>query len=60
MTVLAKSTMWADAMATAIMVMGVKNGMEFANQEKLAVFMVMHEKRSYKTMTNQYFSNYQD
>ncbi len=59
-TVLAKSTMWADAMATAIMVMGVKNGMEFANQEKLAVFMVIHKGKSYKTMTNQYFSNYQD
>jgi thiamine biosynthesis lipoprotein len=39
-TVVHESSLWADAMATAIMVMGAKKGLAFANQQKLAVFMV--------------------
>lgn len=55
-TVIHPSTMWADAMATTIMVMGVKKGLAFANQQKLPVFMVIHAGTTYKTQSNRYFS----
>lgn len=54
-TVIAPSTMWADAMATIIMVMGAEKGLEFANQQKLPVFMVIHADKAYKTLSNSYF-----
>ena len=58
-TVIHPSTMWADAMATAIMVMGAEKGLAFANQNKLAIFMVEYKGKTYQTMTNSYFRKLQ-
>jgi len=58
-TVIHASNMWADAMATTMMVMGAKQGLAFANKEKLAVFMVIHHEGNYKVITNAYFNNLQ-
>lgn len=55
-TVLHPSSLWADAMATAMMVMGKEKALRFADQKKLAVFMVTYtEKDQYQTLTNHYF-----
>lgn len=42
-TVIANSCMSADALATAIMVMGPVNGLEFASQQQLAIFMLVKQ-----------------
>lgn len=39
-TVIHPSSMWADGLATAITVLGPKAGFEFAQQQKLAVFLI--------------------
>jgi thiamine biosynthesis lipoprotein len=58
-TVIHPSSAWADAMATAIMVMGVKQGLAFANKEKLAVFMVTHTHQDgYQIQQNRYFTRF--
>ena len=55
-TVIHPSSLWADAMATAIMVMGAEKGLNFANQQKLAVFMVLSKDgKHYKTQANRFF-----
>jgi thiamine biosynthesis lipoprotein len=55
-TVLHPSSLWADAMATAMMVMGKDKALRFANQKKLAIFMVTYtDKDQYQTLTNHYF-----
>lgn len=54
-SVIHHSTAWADAMATTIMVLGVEKGLAFANKEKLAVFMIIHHGKGYKTLSNRYF-----
>jgi len=59
-TVIHASSLWADAMATAIMVMGVEKGLTFAKQQKLAVFMVISQDgKTYKTQSNHFFLNSQ-
>ncbi|MDX2493993.1 MAG: FAD:protein FMN transferase [Desulfuromusa sp.] len=42
-TVIDKTCMRADALATAIMVMGPSKGLEFARQEQLAIFMLVKQ-----------------
>ncbi|MCD6187177.1 MAG: FAD:protein FMN transferase, partial [Desulfuromusa sp.] len=42
-TVIANSCMSADALATAIMVMGPVKGLEFATQQQLAIFMLVKQ-----------------
>ena len=45
-TVLHPSAMVADSMATAIMVLGEERGLQFANQEKLEVYMIIRGKKN--------------
>ena len=59
-TIIHPSAMWADAMATTIMVMGAKQGLAFANKQKLAVFMITYDGGSYDTIANQHFLNFQE
>lgn len=59
-TVIHPSAMWADAMATTIMVMGAKQGLAFANKQKLAVFMIIYDGDSYNTIINPLFLSYQE
>ncbi len=55
-TVLHPSSLWADAMATAMLVMGKEKALRFADQKKLAVFMVTYtDKDQYQIFTNHYF-----
>ena len=55
-TVLHPSSLWADAIATAMLVMGKEKALRFADQKKLAIFMVTYtDKDHYQTLTNHYF-----
>lgn len=51
-TVIADSTMLADAYATAIMVMGEVKGREFAKQQKLKVNLIYKENNNFKVWRN--------
>jgi len=42
-TVIDRTCMSADALATAIMVMGPVKGLEFASQQQLAIFMLVKQ-----------------
>lgn len=54
-TVLAPSTAYADAMATALLVMGPQAGLGFAKREKLAALFISGTDDAYtKTMTTQF------
>ncbi len=46
-TVIESSCMRADALATAIMVMGPEKGLEFAEQRQLAIFMLVKQNDHY-------------
>ncbi|MEE4252747.1 MAG: FAD:protein FMN transferase [Desulfuromusa sp.] len=46
-TVIDSSCMRADALATAIMVMGPEKGMHFAEQQQLAIFMLVKQNETY-------------
>ena len=46
-TVIENSCMRADALATAIMVMGPEKGLEFAEQQQLAIFMLVKQNDYY-------------
>jgi len=46
-TVIERSCMRADALATAIMVMGPDKGMEFANRHQLAIFMLVKQNEKF-------------
>lgn len=46
-TVIDRSCMRADALATAIMVMGPDKGMRFAEQQQLAIFMLVKQNETY-------------
>lgn len=54
-TVIAKDTATADALATAMMVMGSKKALAFAEQHKLALLLLKHEKGKLKEYRSQYF-----
>ncbi len=57
-TVVHPSAMTADGLATAIMVMGAEQGLELANQEKFAVFMIVKTPEGFKEVSNTLFENY--
>lgn len=57
-SVIASSCMTADALATAIAVMGPQKGMEFARREKLPVFIIVHEKDGFREMSTPWFASY--
>ena len=54
-TVLHKQTMLADAYATSFMVMGTKKALEFAEKNKLAVFMIVKTKQGFDTIYSSQF-----
>jgi len=49
--------MMADALATAIDVMGPKEGLEFAKRYNLSVYLIVKEKNTYKTIYTPQFSS---
>lgn len=54
-TVLDNTTARADALATAIMVMGEQEGLDFANAEDLAVLMIVRSPTGFVTKSTQAF-----
>ena len=48
-TVLAPSSMTADGLSTGLFVLGEKKAMEIAEQENLAIFMIIKEGKGYRT-----------
>lgn len=57
-TVLDKSAMHADAMATAFMVLGPEKTMLLANQLNLAVYIIVKTKTGFEEKYNDYFKPY--
>ena len=57
-TVIDSSCMRADALATAIMVMGPKKGMQFAEQQQLAIFMLVKHNEEYIEKSSTAFKPY--
>ncbi|PVZ69808.1 FAD:protein FMN transferase [Pelagibaculum spongiae] len=55
-SVLSKSVMEADAMATALMVMGPVEGMKLAEKMKLPVLMLVKENESFKEIASSAFN----
>lgn len=58
-TVIAKTAAEADAWATAINVLGPEKGMEVANREQLAVYMIVKENDGFSDRYSKAFSVYQ-
>jgi len=60
-TVAHPSTLYADAMATALMVLGADAGFRFAEEHKLAVFFIVHSEDGFydraSTAFGQYFTS---
>lgn len=56
-TVRHESTMIADALATALMVMGTQEGINFANKHKLKVFMLNKEDKHFVAYPSKHFSD---
>lgn len=57
-TVVAESAAKADAWATALNVLGPERGIAVANQEKLAVYMIVKEGDVFSERQSDYFSQY--
>ncbi|MGC3836766.1 FAD:protein FMN transferase [Moritella viscosa] len=57
-TVIHTSSMTADAFATALMVMGEKDGLEFAKQQGLAVLMISKSDSGYNEVYTKQFEPY--
>lgn len=57
-TVISSSCMLADAYATAIMVLGPTAGMEFANKNNIAIFMIIKEGEGFTECNNELFTYY--
>ena len=57
-TVVSSTCMLADAYATAIMVLGPTKGMEFANKNNIAIFMIIKEGEAFTESTNELFTHY--
>lgn len=55
-TVVAATCMHADAMATAINVLGPEKGFELAERENIAVFLIIHEGYAFAQRRNRAFS----
>jgi thiamine biosynthesis lipoprotein len=58
-TVIAKTSAEADAWATAINVLGPEKGMEVANREQLAVYMIVKEADGFSDRASAAFATYQ-
>jgi thiamine biosynthesis lipoprotein len=56
-SVVDSACMMADALATAIDVMGPKEGLEFAKRYNLSVYLIVKEKNTYKTIYTPQFSS---
>ena len=54
-TVLHQQTMLADALATAMMVMGAEESLKFANQYNIPVFMIVKTEQGFKEVYNELF-----
>lgn len=57
-TVIHPSNQWADAYATTLMVLGAEKGLAFAEQHKLAVYLISHEGSELKTQHSSAFEPY--
>ena len=57
-SVIDNSCMKADALATALMVMGEKKGFALALKEKLAVFFIVRTEKGFKTKYTPFFKEY--
>ncbi|MET1256348.1 FAD:protein FMN transferase [Aliikangiella maris] len=57
-TVLHPQTMLADALATALMVMGPDEALKFANQHQLPIFMLVKSEDGFKEVYNDNFKPY--
>lgn len=57
-TVIDRSCMRADALATAIMVMGQDKGLEFAEQQQLAIFMLVKQNDLFIAKHSKAFKSY--
>jgi len=57
-TVIERSCMRADALATAIMVLGPEKGMAFANRHQLAIFMLVKQNGGFTEQHSQAFTPY--
>ena len=57
-TVISTSCMQADAYATAIMVLGPDEGMKFANQNNLPIFMIVKHRDMFDEQMNDLFTPY--
>jgi len=57
-TVIHDSAMIADALATALLVMGVQKGYEFAIEKELAVFFITIEESSFKEKSSPAFARF--
>lgn len=57
-TVLHQQTILADALATAMMVMGEKQSLQFANNNNIAMFMLVKTEQGFKEVYSEAFSAY--
>ena len=57
-TVVAKSCMTADGLATAFMVLGAKQGLALANQENIAAFFIVKTDEGFKEVASNAFKPY--
>jgi FAD:protein FMN transferase len=57
-TVIASSSARADALATALTIMGATKGLEFANKHRLAVFFILRGGSEFKTVHSAEFTQY--
>ncbi len=57
-TVVAETSAYADALATAINVLGPEKGMELANSQDIAVFMIVKTEQGFTTKYSQAFEPY--
>ncbi len=52
-TVLDKSSMTADGLATGLMVLGEEKGMEIANENNIPVFMIVKTEDGFKELASE-------
>ena len=57
-TVLAPSVMRADALATALLIMGPERGLALAEQQGLAVLFILREGDAFRTRATPEFARY--
>lgn len=57
-TVVAKNSMLADGHATAIMVLGVQNGLKYAKANNLAAMLIAHDNKGFKSINSPAMQRY--